>query len=136
MANVITRLVARLKGTSAVTTLLGTRIYPNVAPREDMPLAILTKISTTPGNTAGGTDSTESCRIQIDIYGETYDATRAAADAVRACLAPTTAWTDSTGSPVVSSCRLLDDTENVDGTEPGSDISVFRVTQDYSVWYH
>ncbi len=82
---------AELVLSSALVTLVGQRIYPQVAPQTDLqtPYLILTVVSETPINSmnASGLGRRKSARLQVDSYGKTYREARAAADAAESVIA-------------------------------------------------
>ena len=69
----------------AVTALVGTRIYPSVAPQGvARPYVVLTLVSAVPHHTHSDAPAAllEAARVQVDCYGPEYAATHAVATAV------------------------------------------------------
>ncbi len=78
------RLVAKLKGTSAVTALVVARIWPMIVPQgQALPYIVYRRVDSVPINHAHGTTADDFTRIQIDCCASTYDGARALADEVR-----------------------------------------------------
>lgn len=107
----------------AVTALVGTRVYPLVAPQGvARPFLVLTMTSAVPYQTHDGRPSCllEAARIQVDAYGLEYAATHAlamAADEVLGAL----------DGPTLSATRE----GMVDGYE--DETRLYRVSSDYLV---
>lgn len=75
MATVLEMVRAQLLLYPSVTALVGTRIYPVVAPQQAVfPRVVLTKISDAPVSTYDGRieNCPRICRVQVDVYGRTY----------------------------------------------------------------
>lgn len=69
----------------AVTALVGTRIYPSIAPQGvARPFVVLTLVSGVPNHTHDGLPAAllESARVQVRSYGPEYVAIHTVADAV------------------------------------------------------
>lgn len=124
---------AVLTGTTAVSDIISTRVYPWHAPTNaTLPYVIY-------GNTGGGTvnrlaaaTSTFHVTFQVDILDDSYADVKTLADAVRTAL---NGWTDTDGTPAVSSCLLTDENDEFDPPEDDSEQGVYRVIQEYSIWY-
>jgi hypothetical protein len=135
MADPLTRLVARLKATTAVTALVGSKISPVFSAQEtDWPYIVYQLTSDTPLNCSDGTTGTKSARIQVDLVAKGtpggYAQVRALAAAVEAVV---NGWKDDTGA-----IWHLDEgtRDNPGALLHGQDVIEFhRATQDYLVWY-
>lgn len=70
MANILEALYSRLSGQSAVTDLIGTRLYPVPAPQNaSLPFATFQRVSTTRGReVANGPNGLVRTRVQFDVY--------------------------------------------------------------------
>lgn len=78
---------AILLASSGVTALVGTRINWGAIPQgSSMPAIVLNTISQNNGHTMQGPDGLQEARVQVDIYGTTYGATKALSRAVLAAL--------------------------------------------------
>jgi len=106
-----------------VSALVGTRIYPSVAPQGvARPFVVLTLASALPNHTHDGVPSEllEEARVQVDSYGEEYVATHAVATAVDDVLG-------ALSGPIMSATR----DSMRDGYEDAT--SLYRVSADYMV---
>jgi hypothetical protein len=99
-----TRLTARLKAITAVTDLVGARIWP-VDRRQGTELPAITyeRITRTELNHATGTTNTSRVRIELNCWASSYAGAHALAAAVRgngAADSPTgiAGWTDGNGN--------------------------------------
>lgn len=100
----------RLVNTPAVAALLAQRIYQNEAPEQTAkPYAVFDRISTVPTITHNGTTPLRTVRMQIDVYADSADQARAAADAVTDTL-HLQKWVD--GDVTVQLCLLDNDASN------------------------
>lgn len=80
-------LVDYLRGDAAVAALLGARIWFQEIPQDSAyPNAVMYRIDGVPNNTLAGSGGKSRVRVQIDVYGQTYAATKAAAAAVVSAL--------------------------------------------------
>lgn len=131
MADVEPRIVAKLKGTNAVTALVSTRVYPmRMAASVALPAVTYQRISTTPQNHATGTLTGQTARVQIDCWAASYAGAKGVAGAVRDALS---GWSDNSGTPVVIMSHLIDEQDDAEPVEEGTDTTVFRVSQDYEI---
>lgn len=78
---------ARLAAVAGVTALVGTRIYPVLAPQNPtFPHLVYQRISAERiGNLGADTDMVES-RVQVSCFADSYSGTKELADAVRLAL--------------------------------------------------
>lgn len=128
-----TRLVNKLKNTTAITDLIVQRVFPVMAPDGTvLPYLTYQTISDNSINHATGATETNQCRIQVDLWAQTYAESKALATAVKTALKN---WTDSGGSPVISSCHYQNGNDLPDPVTPGQESRVYRVSQDYLLWY-
>ena len=128
-----TRLTARLKAAAGVTALVGTKTFPVMAPdKTELPYITYQTISDQSINHATGATEGNRDRIQVDCWGATYAAAKALAEAVKEALKN---WTDTTGSPHITSCHYQDGTDLPEQPTPGQEIRRHRVSQDYFLGY-
>ncbi len=82
---------AQLVAASAVTTLVGQRIYPQVLPPDmnTFPAVTLTLVSEVPVNSLNGAAANrlKVARVQVDVFAKTYREAHAAFDAIDAVIA-------------------------------------------------
>ncbi len=134
-----TRLTAKLLATETVTAIVGSRVFPIMAPtnlqgrvKVELPYITYQTISDQSVNHSTGATETNSTRIQIDLWAETYAGAKALATAVKTALKN---WTDATGDPVISSCHYQNGNDLPDPPSPGQERRTHRVSQDYLLWY-
>jgi hypothetical protein len=132
-------LVARLLAQNAITTLVGTRIYPLLAPQgAAAPYLIYQRISGERVRNFDESNQSAQPRIQIDAYAETYTVARQLAAAVRAALhgfAGTVSDSESPArfSPVrIQASALIDDRDLIDET---ANPKLYRRSADYLVMH-
>ena len=133
-----TRMVVKLKATSAVTDLIGAgelcrlRKHQRKTAWEDNDAITYQRISTEPVNHATGTTSTAFARIQLDLWSSTPAGIRDLAAAVRGALS---GWSDEAGSPAVSMCHLINEMDMPEGPESGDETAEQRIMQEYLIQY-
>lgn len=125
-----TRLVAKLKATTAVTDIVALRIYPMSAPQgEALPYIVYEITLDNPINHATGTTGTASMRLAVSCLAATYAGAKTLAAAVATALS---GWTDDSG------ClwHLDSSSDDIGETQVGRDVPEFyAVAQEYTVWY-
>lgn len=125
-----TRLVAKLKATTAVTDIVSARIWPMFAPQgEALPYIVYEITVDNPSNHATGTTGTASMRLAVSCLASTYGGAKTLAAAVATVLS---GWTDDSG------CLWHLDSSSDDISEMmiGRDVPEFyAVTQEYIVWH-
>jgi hypothetical protein len=76
-----------LSGNVGVSALIGTRIYPDIAPQNAAyPFAIYTVNGTDPTDTKDGVSPMDLVDLGIVVYSETYDSAQTIARAIRTAL--------------------------------------------------
>jgi hypothetical protein len=76
-----------LSGNSAVTGVVGTKIYPSQAPQStSFPFVVFETISTMPNNTKSGASEMDKYRIQVTTLSKDNNQANDIADKVRAAL--------------------------------------------------
>lgn len=113
-----------LAGYAALGVLVGTRVYPDVAPIDvAKPYVVWSEVGNTPMNSiAGGTVDTHNYRIQVVALGLTALSARNVMEQVRAAMA------------AASLFKALELDYASTDFEDGS--KVFGVRADFSIWYH
>ena len=88
MVSVEENLFTRLTGDSAVSALVGDRVFPvNEVPTNlILPAITYQRISTKPVSQLVGTNQLEVARIQVSSWADTYGGTKSIASAVKAAL--------------------------------------------------
>jgi hypothetical protein len=125
-----TRLVAKLKATSGVTTLVSTRITPGYRKQGTaLPAIVYQVYSDRPVNHAGGTTDTSEMRLSVYCMAATYAGSKALAAAVKAAIS---GWTDSSGSV----WHLESQSDDIGDPMSGQDVpEYYAINQEYTVWY-
>ncbi len=133
-----TLLVAKLKGMTAVTDIVGQQIYPIKAPQGvSLPYITFQQISDVPINASKGATPTAAMRMQVNCFEDTYDKVHTLAAAVRgdeAVSSPTglSGWIDGNGEV----WHLDNELESADDIRDGQDeFQAYAVIQDYLVWH-
>ena len=129
----------RLAAITAVTDLVGSRIYRHRRPQGSaLPAISFGRVSTQPVNHAGGTTDTTEARIQIDCWSDDQSECRDLADAVRGDSTANglNGWTRTGGGdPVISMVHLVTDIDLHENPTGGQDAIIWRINQDYLIWY-
>lgn len=130
------RMVARLKAITAVTDLVGARIWPMIARQaQAQPYIVYRMVDRVPINHSAGTTTSNYMRIQVDLVASSYDGVMALADAVRgdeAESSPTglSGWVDADSRV----WHLESEQDDMEQIMDGRDQPVaFRIMQDYIV---
>jgi hypothetical protein len=121
MADIGAATRSKLIGTTGVSTLLGTRVYPDRLPQgATLPAAVYYQISLTEETHLGGLVGVGHARIQIDAYASTRLAANALALAIRDALA-TSGGRGTWGTVGVSGCVPTAERYDVQEVADGSD---------------
>jgi len=76
-----------LSGNVGVSALIGTRIYPDIAPQNvAYPFAVYSVNGTLPTDTKDGVSPLDVIDLGVVVYAESYDATQTIAKAIRTAL--------------------------------------------------
>lgn len=125
----------KLADTAGVSALVGSRIYPLLAPqRATRPYVTYQRISTERDFALDGGVGRAQGRIQIDAWAETQLGARAVADAIRAALHGFTGDIAWGGSPAatatIRACRLVDERDFIDDeAQP----RLYRISMDFLI---
>lgn len=118
---------------ASVTSLVGHRVYPHVAPSADLiPLIVWRRSTVSREQTLGLPMGVPRVTIEYQIFAATYYEARQIADAVRDVLDGYGGFFDNTEVRQVSLESESDDIIALDG---GETPSAYSVTQDYDVWW-
>lgn len=125
-----TRLVAKLKATTAVTDLVAARIWPGFRPEGSALPAIVYEMTTdSPVNYAGGTTGTAEMNLVVSSIATTYAGAKALGAAVATAMS---------GFVDTSSCvwHLDNQSDDFGAVKSGQDVlEYYAVVQNYSVWH-
>jgi hypothetical protein len=125
-------IVARLLGTSGVTALVSTRVYPGRRPQASaLPAIDFNTISGAPVYSNDGESGLASARVEINCWGTTYSSAKHVARAVKDSLS---AFVGQAGG--ITFQNVLLDAER-DFSETGSNAAeyLFRTNLDFIVWF-
>lgn len=118
---------------TAVTTIIGSRIYPVLAPASaSLPLVTWRRSGIQREQTLGAPMGVPRVTVEYSIYGQTYEQAREVADAMRVVLDGYGGTADNT---TVRQTSLEDESDDF-VTLAGADMPpVYQVTQRYDVWW-
>lgn len=125
MAAIEALLLTKLTGTTGVSTLVGTRVHPNVLPQNVTYPAIRYLLTDSPAQNVTGKNRFLRARVQLDVYGATYAAAKAVAVAVRSAL---NRWSAPTDGVILA---WIDDETDVDDAEE----QMARISMDVVITY-
>lgn len=122
-----------LTASTAVTTLIGSRIYPVLAPSSAaLPLVTWRRTGIQREQTLGRPAGMPRVTIEYSIYGTTYENAREIADAMRVVL---DGYGGADGTTQVNQTSLEDESDDF-VTLAGADLPpVYQITQRYDVWW-
>ena len=126
---------SQLSGTSDLTALVSTRIYPGVAPQAaSLPYVIFFQV-TNPGHHAMQADpNINGPRWQVSAWATTYSSVKAIAKQVKASLKDYTGTMG--GSSGVTVQRVFYENEiDLTDVDPVTKDPIHHVAQDYIVWH-
>ena len=127
-------LVAGLKATAGITTLVSTRVYNLRIPQNStLPCITIARVSTprVHAHDSSGSAGTAYPRMQIDAWATTQKAAKQIADAVRTYLNGLKATITSGADSVVVQSALIDQ----ESPEFDTESELYRVRSDYIVWH-
>ncbi len=123
---------------SAVNQLTGTRIVPDMSPKNmDYPRLVYTRISTTRPKVLQGLVGVATARYQIDAWGLTPRSASALADAVRQAVQT---WQNNPapppwGSMYIENVTIEDEGDDYQAGQDSSDQGAYRSRLDLEIWY-
>lgn len=122
-----------LVGNAAVNALVGTRIYPVLAPASALlPYVTWRRSGIQREQTLGSPMGMPRVSVEYSIYGTTYEEARQLADAMRVVLDGYGGTSDNTE---VKQASLEDESDDF-AQLAGADLPpVYQVTQRYDVWW-
>jgi len=126
-------LLDTLVSATAVTTLVGTRIYPLLAPASSaLPFVVWRRTGIQRTQTLGTPAGTPRVSVDYTVIATTYNQAREAADAMRRVLDGWGGTVDNTVVEQVSLENEVDDFVTLAGSDqPPS----YSVTQSYDIWW-
>lgn len=120
-----------LTASTAVTSLVGTRIYPVIAPASaTLPLITFRRASVRRSQSLAGPTGNPTVGLDLDIYAVTYEAARELADKCRLVL---DGYGGTLNNVEVSNTSLDNEYDGFVQLTGGEVPPVYSVTQSYSV---
>lgn len=121
----------RLVTTAAVSALIGSRVYPVIAPASAaLPFATWRRLAVTRQHSLRGPIGTPSVSLSIDIFAETYEQARDIADQCRASL---DGWGGTFENTVVKNVSLDNESDGFAQLAGGDLPPVYTVSQTYVI---
>lgn len=131
MADVGKAMRTRLLNVSAVTTLIGTRIYPLTLPQGvTLPAVRYQRISGNSDEYVGGTTGAASARLQFDIFADTYASGEAVREAIRQAIDQ---YRGTSSGVFIHSCNAANHMDLFDVPVHGNDVGVYQMVSDYEI---
>lgn len=129
-----TDLIARIRSDTAIAALIGSRIYPLVAPEgATKPNITYQLLSSERDRHLLGPSGLVHSTYQFDCWANTMDAARPLAEFLRLRLDNYAAIT--TGTHEIQRIKLVNALDNWEFAVDGSESIYGRVTQIYEIWY-
>lgn len=124
---------AALVANNAVTTLIGTRVYPVLAPASaSLPFVTWRRVAVRRQQTLAAPMGMPVTSIEYSIFGTTYEQAREVADAMRAVLDGYGGTSNNTEVKQTSLEQESDDFVTLGGAELPP---AYQITQQYDVWW-
>jgi hypothetical protein len=122
-----------LVGTTAVTSLVSSRIYPVLAPASaSLPFVTWRRSGISREQTLRGPMGVPRVSVEFAIYGSTYEQARDVADAMRLVL---DGYGGTSNNTEVKQASLEQESDDF-VTLTGADLPpVYQITQSYDVWW-
>lgn len=136
-ANIHQALQSHLIGVTAISDLVGTRIYPDKAPTSaTFPYITYGVISNTHVRHFDDISGLASPLIQIDVWSNTRLSAVTVAEEIRVELENKRAGIGPTGNQLsVSGIFLENDRDLYEPPEDSSQVGIYRVSMDFRVWH-
>ena len=122
-----------LVANAAVTALVGSRIYPVLAPASAvLPFVTWRRTAIERSQTLGSPMGTPRVSVEYSIYATTYEQARDVADAMRVCLDGYGGTADNTEVKQTSLENESDDFVTLAGADMPP---VYQITQTFDIWW-
>lgn len=122
-----------LVGSTAVTALVSTRIYPLLAPASaSLPFVTWRRSGINREQTLAGPMGVPRVSVQYSIYGSTYEQARDVADSMRQVLDGYGGTADNTQ---VKQASLEDESDDFVELAGADMPPVYQITQTYDIWW-
>lgn len=127
-----TALVAYLKSKTAITNVIGDRIFPQVAPQGTAePYLVFARISGASGHHMTAADGVQQTRYQFDAYGR-YSQVKEVGEALRQSL---DGYRGAIGGEHVQTCHLMDERDLYEEPDDKQQFGTHRVSMDFLIAY-
>ena len=131
MADVGKAMRTRLLSVSAVTNLVGTRIYPLTLPQGvTLPAVRYQRISGNSDNYVAGTTGAAMARIQFDVFANSYASGEALREAIRQAIDP---FTGTSSGVIIHSCNAANHMDLFDFPVHGDSAGRYQMVSDYEI---
>ncbi len=123
-----------LESRTDITTVVGNRIFPLIAPQDTTyPYIVFQKISTNQQHDLGGSAGFNRARMQFNCWSKTYLEAAEISEKIRLNM-------DGFGSAFmgdvfVQSCLNLDDDDELEEDSETQELTSYGVRSDYQYWY-
>lgn len=108
---------------NTLNALVSGRMYPMVAPDSPVvPFIVYQNITNSPEYTLGNTSPINNTRMQIDCYSDSYSGVKTLVASVQSAM-----MAAAQANTLVNVPKMSQDLYE-------SEVKLFRVTQDYSIW--
>lgn len=116
---------------TAITNLIGTQFYPQIAKSATLPYAVFRRTSQLRYPASSGSTAIVTTNLRIVSFGETYDEAESVSDQFRIAL---DGKRGSVGSDqFFSSCQLVEESDDIDPVEFAQNSAPHFVAQTYSI---
>ena len=122
-----------LQTKTAVTNLVGTRIFPRMMPQgETLPAVVFSLIGSTSEPRLLGASGGVRALVQLDCYAETHIACNALGEQIRLALH---GYSGTAGNSTIEA-MLEAKRELFDAPTDASDVPAYRVSLDFEIWHN
>ena len=122
-------LYQRLTGQTAVSSQVGTRVYPLLAPSgTPMPLIIYQRTGVERPQSLAGNVGNPVVTLQLTTYGTSYTSVKSIARAVRLAVDN---WTGTTASVTIQRTTLISEADGVDMPQDDQMLPYYNVQQSF-----
>lgn len=137
IADVGEGLKARLRDVSAVTDIIGTRIYHGRAPqRAKVPYMVMSKITGRSIETLAGSQTESEAHYQLDLYANAGDSITDLARETREALAGFSGVLSAGGQSIeFFDVELVEEEDGLVESPAGAEDAVRRIMQEYLIWH-
>lgn len=129
-------IVAKLLADATLAALVGTRVYPGLAPQgAAAPYLVYQQADRQKVHTLGGVVSLNNYRMRFDAFGSSYANAKATAAALASALDGFSGLVGS-GAIKVQGAFLESEEDDLDEPVHGGETGVYSVGADVSIWFN